>query len=133
MAQPTFETLHVYQLAERLANEVWNVVIQWSTFAQDTVGKQFVRAADSVGSNLAEGYGRGSYADSKRFVLISRGSLNETICCLRRASTRNLITPEQSKCLFTITDELGPRLNAYLNFIIKQLKNHEIRGETPTG
>jgi hypothetical protein len=44
-----FEKLDVYRLSEKLADDVWNIVIGWDTFAKDTVGKQIVRAADSIG------------------------------------------------------------------------------------
>jgi|SRR5579872_7294366 len=131
MGQASFEKLHVYQLAERLASDVWNIVATWGMFARDTIGKQLVRAADSIGSNLAEGQGRGSYTDNKRFVYIARGSLNETMCWIQRAAIRKLLTPEQAKSLTSITDELGPRLNAYLNFIIKQLRCKAVPGQPP--
>jgi four helix bundle protein len=55
MATVPFEQLEVYRLAERLSDEVWGIVLPWNNFARDTVGKQLVRAADSVGANLAEG------------------------------------------------------------------------------
>jgi len=40
MATGAFEDLEVYQLAERLADEVWGVVRSWENFSRDTVGKQ---------------------------------------------------------------------------------------------
>ena len=61
-----FEDLHIFQLAERLADEVWNIVNQWNYFDKDTVGKQLVGSADSIGANIAEGAGRGTPADNKR-------------------------------------------------------------------
>jgi len=130
MAQkPAFETLEVYQLADRLAAGVWPLVMAWSHFARDTIGKQMVRAVDSIGANLAEGYGRGSYADNKRFVHIARGSLNESICLIRRAAARGLFTIEQVTPLLAITDELGPRLNKYLEYINMQLKKKATPGK----
>ena len=51
MTRTHFETLRVYQLSETLADTVWNVVEKWPLFARDTVGKQIVRAADSIGAN----------------------------------------------------------------------------------
>ena len=69
-----FENLRVYQLAERLADTIWDAVLEWNSFARETVGKQLVRAADSVGANVAEGTGRGSSLDNRRFVRIARGS-----------------------------------------------------------
>jgi four helix bundle protein len=58
MAFLKFEDLRVFNAAETLADEVWDIVIAWETFAKLTVGKQLVRAADSIGANIAEGTGR---------------------------------------------------------------------------
>ncbi|WP_375512490.1 four helix bundle protein [uncultured Nostoc sp.] len=84
---------------------------------QDTVGKQIVRSADSIGANIAEGVGRGSYQDDRRFVSIARGSLYETQHWLRRAYSRNLLTDEQIDALKLIINDLAPQLNAYLKSI----------------
>lgn len=112
-----FEDLQIYQLSERLADEVWATVYNWEQFARDTVGKQLMRAVDSIGANIAEGAGRGSYQDNRRFVRIARGSLYEARHWLRRAYCRHLLTDEQTESLKSILNELSPRLNAYLNAI----------------
>jgi four helix bundle protein len=117
MAFRRFEDLRVFQLAEKLADEVWDIVKIWGYFEKDTVGKQFVKAADSIGANIAEGAGRGTPKENKRFIRISRGSLNETKYWLRRASRRNLIDDKQKRMLKQMIDELGPSLNAYLKSI----------------
>ncbi len=95
MARTNFESLRVYQLAEQLADLIWEIVLEWNAFARDTVGKQLVKAADSVGANIAEGTGRGTYVDNRRFVRIARGSLNETKHWLRRAFKRRLLSAKQ--------------------------------------
>jgi four helix bundle protein len=79
--------------------------------------KQLVRAGDSIGANIAEGMGRGSFLDNRRFVRMARGSLNETKHWLRRAHKRSLLTPFQTEGLKPIVEELAPMLNAYLNSI----------------
>src|SRR5688572_12166220 len=112
-----FEELEVYRLAESIADQVWDLVRQWDGFARDTVGKQIVRAADSIGANIAEGAGRGSFVDNRRFIKIARGSLYETHHFLRRAYRRGLLGPEQVDALKPLIDELRPRLNAYLRSI----------------
>lgn len=117
MGRTNFETLEVYRLAEWLADEVWSVVAGWDPFARSTVGGQLVRAADNIGANIAEGYGRGSAQDHRRFIRTARGSLNETQHWPRRAYSRNLLTEEQVSRLKPLVDELGPRLNAYLRSI----------------
>ena len=117
MAKTQFENLRVYQLAEKLADEIWNAVIEWDHFAKETVRKQITRAADSIGANIAEGTGRGSFQDNRRFVKIARGSLNETQHWLRRAYKRHLLTNQQVETLKPIIAELAPKLNAYLSSI----------------
>jgi len=77
MSKTHFENLQVYQLAEKLADEIWKIVITWDSLAKNTVGTQIIRSSDSVGANLAEGSGRGSSQDYKRFIKMSRGSLYE--------------------------------------------------------
>jgi four helix bundle protein len=89
----------------------------WGYFERDTVGKQLVRAGDSIGANIAEGAGRGRFPDNRRFVRMARGSLNETKHWLRRAHKRSLLTAVQTAGLKPMIDELAPMLNAYLNSI----------------
>lgn len=117
MARTHFENLDVYRLSERLSDVVWEVVKNWGSLPRDTVGKQLVRAVDSIGANIAEGSGRGSYQDNRRFVRIARGSLYEAKHWLRRAYQRGLLTEEQVNTIKPLIDELAPRLNAYLKSI----------------
>jgi four helix bundle protein len=112
-----FEKLRVYRLSEELADGIWDIALNWEKFAKDTVGRQIVRSADSIGANIAEGSGRGSYQDNRRFVRTARASLNETQHWLRRAYKRKLLTPAQVALLRPLIDELAPRLNAYLKSI----------------
>ncbi|HEY8665655.1 MAG TPA: four helix bundle protein [Tepidisphaeraceae bacterium] len=112
-----FEELEVYQLSEKLADSIWDMVRGWPVFAKDTVGKQMVRAADSIGANIAEGSGRGTYQDNRRFVRIARGSLLETRHFLRRAFRRHLLSSEEIAIVLPMIKELAPRLNAYLRSI----------------
>lgn len=112
-----FENLEVYKLAERLADEIWSVVRCWDHFSKDTIGRQVVRAADSIGANVAEGVGRGSYLDNRRFVRTARGSLTETKHWLRRAHSRHLLSLESVNTIKPLVDALAPKLNAYLRSI----------------
>lgn len=112
-----FEKLEIYQLAEKLADEIWFIVEKWQYFEKDTVGKQIVRAADSIGANIAEGNGRFSYKDNRRFIRVARGSLNETRHWLRRAYTRNLLTTREIERLKPIIEDLTLKLNGYLRYL----------------
>jgi four helix bundle protein len=120
MATLQFDELEVYQAAEILADKVWEIVLKWDSFARDTVGKQIVRSADSIGANIAEGCGRQSFRDNQRFVKIARGSLNETKHWLRRAFRRKLLDEKHVGDIKLVLDSLPRRLNAYLRSIGKK-------------
>lgn len=72
------EELEVYQLAMKLADDIWDIVVVWEYFEKNGLGRQWTDAADSIGANISEGYGRYSAKDNRRFCMIARGSLYET-------------------------------------------------------
>jgi four helix bundle protein len=117
MARTGFENLRVYRLSEVISDLVWDTVLSWNRLAQETVGRQFIRAADSIGANIAEGAGRGSPADNRRFVKIARGSLFEVKHWLRRAYKRNLLTDDEIHKFHKLIEELTPKISAYINSI----------------
>jgi four helix bundle protein len=112
-----FERLRVYKLSEELTDQIWELVTSWNQFARDTLSKQLVRAADSIGANIAEGVGRGSFGDNRRFVRTARGSLYEVKHWLRRAYRRSLLNEDQVHQIKPLIEELAPKLNAYLRSI----------------
>ena len=106
--------LDVYQLAEKLADKVWNAFDKWSVKAQNTMGYQLIRSADSIAANIAEGYGRHSTPDRRRFYVYARGSFEETKAWLRKAIRRKVICSADIKGYKKIIDELGPKLNGFI-------------------
>jgi four helix bundle protein len=120
MAKTGFENLRVYQLAEEITDLVWEVVLNWDSFPQSTIGKQLVNSADSIGANIAEGTGRGSFADNRRFAKIARGSLFEVKHWLRRAYKRKLLSEAEINSLQKLIEELTPKLSAYIKSIGKK-------------
>lgn len=106
--------LDIYKLAEELSDLIWNDFDRWEPKVQKTVGYQIIRASDSISANLAEGFGRYSPSDRKRFYVYSRGSLEETKAWLRKLYRRNVILKEKMDKYKTIIDILGPKLNAFI-------------------
>ena len=120
MGRTDFENLRVYNLSEQLSDLIWDIVSGWESFARYTIGRQLVNAADSIGANIAEGTGRGSFADNRRFAIIARGSLYEVKHWLRRSYKRNLLSEEQVTNLQKMVNELTPKLSAYIRSIGKK-------------
>jgi four helix bundle protein len=111
------EELQVYQLSMDLGERVWEIVIEWDYFAKDTIGKQFVKAVDSVAANLSEGFGRYYYKENKQFCYYSRGSLHETLTWLTKAKNRGLINVEDFDSIRKDVDTIGLKLNNYIKSI----------------
>jgi four helix bundle protein len=109
------ESLKVYQIAMRIGEEVWEIVCKWDSFSKYTLGKQWVNAADSIGQNISEGYGRFHLKDSKSFYYYSRGSLMETGSILEKAHNRHLISEEEFTNLQLDLKDLKIRLNNFIN------------------
>lgn len=105
----------VYILSEQLSDYIWHLYDTWDKKAKNTMGYQIIRSADSIAANLAEGFGRFSYPDRKRFYIYSRGSFEETKAWLRKAYRRDLLMHEDKIKIQKIVDELGPKLNSFIN------------------
>ena len=113
------EEFNVYQMAMETGEEVWKIVIKWDYFAKDTIGKQFVRAIDSVAANLSEGVGRYHYKEAKNFSYYSRGSLFESKTWLTKAHNRNLIKTEDYNRISADLESIGVKINNYIKSIGK--------------
>ena len=113
------EELRVYQLSMEIGEKIWNIVIKWDYFTKDTIGKQLVRAVDSVAANLSEGFGRYHFKEAKNFSYYSRGSLFETKTWLTKAYTRKLINQEDFQSFQKEINNIGVKLNNYINSIGK--------------
>ncbi len=108
----------------QLAEKVWDIVMKWDAFAKYSIGKQYTEAADSIGANISEGFGRFHFKDSKNFLYYSRGSLYETRTWTIKAHNRNLITDNEYEELKTEIHDLSVKLNNYINTIGKSSGNN---------
>ncbi len=109
------EDLEIYNLSMELSNKVYSEVMKMQYFIKDTLGKQWIRAADSVCLNLSEGFGRFNYKDSRNFSIIARGSLYESKTCLAKAFQRSIIAEEIHNELLREYNNLGVKLNNYIS------------------
>lgn len=99
-------TAEVYRLARKLPRE--------ETYA---LGDQLRRAAVSMPSNIAEGFGRGSKKDYANFLVMARGSAYETetqlLLCAR---VRHLSEKDIQQALLLLS-EVARMINAILSKI----------------
>jgi len=109
--------LEIYREAMRIGEVIWDLVADWPFFAKDTVGRQVVRAADSIAANLSEGYGRYHFKENQKFCYYSRGSAQETQTWIEKSVRRNLIPDDTARDLYRDLDTFMKRLNAYIRSI----------------
>jgi len=117
------EELQVYNLSMDIAERIWDIVIKWDYFEKDTIGKQLVRAADSVAANLSEGFGRYHFKENRNFCYYSRGSLYETKTWLTKAHNRKLIADDNFESFNSDVDNIGVKLNNYIKSIGRMTTN----------
>ena len=119
------DELLVYRLSMDVAEEIWRIIFKWEYFEKDTIGKQLVKAVDSISANLSEGFGRYYYKENKQFCYYSRGSLFETKTWMRKASNRNLLEEKEYLTILNQLERIGIKINNYINAIGK----HKLQNE----
>lgn len=130
-----FDELRILQLAEGIADEVWVQVGTWQTFARDVVGGQLCRAADSIGANIAESFGRYHFGEKLQFLYYARGSLFETKYWVNRTLKRELMREESAKRFSEQLTDLAHQLNSFtagLKTVRQSSKSGTVREEKAT-
>jgi four helix bundle protein len=127
----TLDNLEVLKTAESLADEIWQGVGKWDGFAKDTVGKQLVRATDSVGANIAEAFGRYHYGEKLQFLYYARGSVYEMKYWLNRVQKRQLMPANNVQHYLNKIGLLSRQLNGFLAYI-KRLRQNGTLPKTNT-
>ena len=108
-----FEELRVLKAAEAIADGIWREVVRWDSFAREVVGGQLARAADSIGANIAEAFGRFHFGEKLQFLYYSRGSLFETKYWLNRSLERDLMPVAQVQEYAAQLTDVARQLNSF--------------------
>lgn len=94
-AVPNHENLNVWIDAADLAVDTYRITESWPRGERYGLTSQLRRAAASIGANIAEGAGRGTDADFRRFLRIATGSANEVQHYLALASRLELMSADE--------------------------------------
>jgi len=113
----TFEDLEVYQAARELRRAMYDVTRRLPDFEKYGLASQIRRAAVSLTNNIAEGHGRFHYPDQIRFILHSRGSLEELVDDLNVCLDENYVPPDEVTKLKEKALGVLTLLNGYLRYL----------------
>jgi len=123
----SLEDLRVLREAEAVADGIWREVVRWDPFAREVLGGQLARAADSIGANVAESFGRFHYGEKLRFLYYARGSLFETKYWLNRALARNLMSSDEVQQYAARLTDVARQLNAFARSLKAQRRGSSKR------
>ena len=113
--------LEIYKLSLVISDNIWVVYSKLSQDLKFNIGNQVIRSIDSIGANIAEGYGRFHYKDSMKFYYNARGSLWESKHWIYLLYKRNLITMVEYKKFLDDLEKLGKQLNNFINGLKEKL------------
>lgn len=117
----SYKELLAWQVARKLKDLVYRAVLQLPKNEEYALSSQMRRAVISIGSNIAEGQGRGTINDYIHFLYIARGSAYELESQIIFCDDLHFLTQELSTELH---DQI--RYDVYLiNRLISALKRKQ--------
>jgi len=102
-------------LAREISRDGWRIYEKFDWHNKKIIGDQFISAVDSIGANIAEGFGRFHYLDRNKFNYNSRGSLLESLHWIELLFERNLVNKEIHDDFVKKLRKLMVKLNNYIN------------------
>ena len=114
----SYRELVAWQLAARLGLEVYRVASRLPSSERFGLQSQSQRAAVSVASNIAEGYGRRSRREYVHFLYIARASLRELDTHLYFVEQLALVSSVELSAAVSLCDRTG----AVLERLIRSLE-----------
>lgn len=115
--------LKVFQLSREYGKEVWGIYKNLDWQLKKIIGDQLIRSTDSVGANIAEGYGRYHFLDKIKFYYFARGSLLESKYWLDLLFERKIIDSEKYLKLVNLYQNIVKALNGLINSTYQNKKN----------
>ncbi len=117
------DDISAYKRSFEFSNYIWNIVVEWSNFEKFTIGKQLIQAADSISSNIAEGFHRYHKKDKVHFYYFSKGSVGECKDWVEKAWARKLLSKEDYNYIKRELSDLPREINSLIKFTYQKLKD----------
>ena len=119
-----FQKLEIYDLAMDIVKDSYSLTKTFPAEERFALVPQMNRAVVSVPQNIAEGISRGTRKDQIHSLNISYGSLMELACQSDISYKLGYISDTQHKELFAKINNLAIKINNFITFIRKELKEN---------
>ena len=114
-----YKDLECYKQARELRIFVSNLTKRFPSHEKFLLIAQILDPSRSVTANMAEGYGRFTYTDTRHFFIISRGSVTETMEHLATACDEKYISGEELKTGEDKCELVFKLINGYISYLDK--------------
>jgi four helix bundle protein len=111
MTAKNYRDLIVWQRAFQFALEIYKATSHFPSEEKYGLIAQLRKAGVSVPSNIAEGEGRNSRAEFRRFLLIAHGSLREVETQILMADALKYLKRDDTANLTSMASEVGRLIN----------------------
>jgi len=119
-----YKNLEIYKLSHDLGIGIHKFSLRLPKYELYEVGSQLRRASKSISANIVEGYGRRRYkAEFLRFLVFAQASCDETVEWLEYISDCYETLSDDSQQLLTKLDEIGKKLNRFIQSVEKVHKS----------
>ena len=114
-----FEDIEAWQKARELTREIYRITNQGAFVKDFGLRDQIRRAAVSIMSNIAEGFGRGGNKEFIQFLSTAKGSASEVEAQLYVALDAEYITEDQFQQLYGLAQSSGKMIGGFIRYLQK--------------
>jgi len=114
-----FEDIEAWKKARELTREIYRITNQGAFVKDFGLRDQIRRAAVSIMSNIAEGFGRGGNREFIQFLSTAKGSASEVEAQLYVALDAEYITEDQFQQLYGLAQSSGKMIGGFIRYLQK--------------
>lgn len=126
-----YKDLECYIQARNLRMQISELAKTFPGTEKFLLANQIIRSTRSITANIAEGYGRYTFTDTRNFFIIARGSVTETMEHLQTAFDENYIVEEQLKQHEEKCELVFKLINGYISYLDKSKQQNTKQSNAP--
>ena len=117
-----YKDLECYKQARELRIYISGLTKKFPAHEKFLLSAQILNSSRSVTVNIAEGYGRFTYTDTRNFFIIARGSVTETMEHLATAFDENYIIADELNTGEEKCELVFKLINGYISYLDRAKK-----------
>ncbi len=126
-----YKELECYIHARQLRMLIAELIKAFPKHERFLLADQIIRSSRSVTANIAEGYGRYTFSDTRNYFIIARGSIAETMEHLQTAFDEKYISEEVLKTHEEKCELIFKLINGYIAYLDKSKQQSSNQKNAP--